>query len=282
MSLEYKFENRGTVQVRPTGSDKRSPCWYMLVALLLLFTALAGWLFFSGYLTPASSSSGIHAVTLRGKMDEQERLLTEQAASIRELEAKLASAKRDADVQTAANAELTRKFSATEADLTTERGKLALYEEILSPEGLEQGVHLQYFGIKERLVDDDGKKINGKHLYNYHLVLANIRGGDTAVKGSYSIAISGKQNGKAASVLHKDVTPDNEKVLSTFDVKHYQSLEGNLVFPKDFVPESVKVKVSLDSGETPERLTKSYDWSSFNKISAAKSESDLTVSTTKE
>lgn len=280
MSFEYKFENRGTVQVRPTGSDKRNPCWYMLLGVLLLSTALVGWFFFSGYLTPASSTGGIHAVTLGGKMNEQEKLIAEQITTIRDLEAKLASTKRDADVQTAANAELTRKFSATEADLTTERGKLALYEEILSPEGLEQGLHLQYFGVKERLVDSDGKKITGKHLYQYHLVLANIKGGDTAVKGSYSIAISGKQNGKAASVLHKDVTPDNEKVLSTFDVKHYQSLEGNLVFPKDFVPESVKVKVNPDSGDIPERLSKSYDWSSFNKISATKS--DLTVSTTKE
>ena len=36
MSLEYRFENRGTVQVRPTGSDKKSPCWYLLASVLLL------------------------------------------------------------------------------------------------------------------------------------------------------------------------------------------------------------------------------------------------------
>ena len=266
--------------MRPVGSDKRSPCWYMLIGMLLLLTALAGWFFLSGYLTPASSTGVIHAVTLRGKMDEQEKLLASQTTTISELEAKLASSKRGEEVQLAANAELTRKFAAAEADLTGQRGKLALYEEILSPEGLEQGLHLQHFGVKERLVDSDGKKINGQRLYQYHLVLANIRGGDTAFKGSYSIVISGKQNGKAASVLHKDVTPDNEKVLSSFDVKHYQSLEGNLVFPKDFVPESVKVKVSLESGETPERLSKSYDWSTFSKVSATTT--DLTVSTTKE
>jgi hypothetical protein len=280
MSLEYKFENRGTVQVRPTGSDKRSPCWYMLLGILLLLTALAGWLFFSGYMTPANATGGIHAMTLRGKMDEQEKLIAKQVTSITELEAKLASSKRDAEVQVAANEELKRKFSAAEADLTAQHDKMALYEEILSPEGLEQGLHLQYFGVKERLVDNDGKKLNGQHLYQYHLVLANIRGGDAAMKGSYTIAISGKQDGKSASVLHKDVTPSGEKVTTAFDVKHYQSLEGNLVFPKDFVPESVKVKVSLDSGETPERLTKSYDWASFNKVSATAA--DLTVSTTKE
>lgn len=281
MSLEYKFENRGTVQVRPTGIDKRSPCWYMLIGVLLLLTALAGWLFFSGYMTPANASGGIHAVTLRGKMDEQERLLAQQTATIRELEDKLASAKRDEDVQVVANEELKRKFAAAEADLTVQRGKLALYEEILSPAGLEQGLHLQHFAVKERLVDNDGKKINGMRVYQYHLVLAHIRGGEEVIKGSYSIAISGKQDGKPASVLHKDVTPAGEKANTAFEVKHYQSLEGNLVFPKDFVPESVKVKVTLASGETPERLAKSYEWSSFsNKVSAVAT--DSTASITKE
>lgn len=279
MSLEYKFENRGTVQVRPTGSDKRSPCWYMLIGTGLLLLALLGWQFFSGYLTPANSN-GIHALTLRGKMDEQEKLIEKQTVSIRELEDQLATAKREKEVQVVANEELSRKFAAAESDLSGQRDKLALYEEILSPAGLEPGLHLQHFGVKERLVDNDGKKLNGQHLYQYHLVLANIRGGDTAVQGSFSIAISGKQDGKPASVMHKDVTPSGEKALSAFDVKHYQSLEGNLLFPKDFVPEEVKVKVTLASGETPERLTKSYDWASFNKVGSKTT--DLTVSTKEE
>ncbi len=85
MALEYKFENRGTVQVRPTGSDKRNPCWYMLIAALLLVLMMATWLLFSGYLTPVDSS-GAHAVTLRGRMDEQERLLTKQLTDIKALE----------------------------------------------------------------------------------------------------------------------------------------------------------------------------------------------------
>lgn len=284
MKMEYTFENRGTVQVRPVGGSslRRNSCWYALLGMVLLLLALAGWLFFSGYLTPVNSL-GIHAVTLRGKMDEQEKLIEKQATTIRDLEGKLASAKRGEEVQVAANDELNRKFAAAEADLAGQRDKLALYEEILSPAGLEQGVHIQHFAVKERLVDTDGKKLNGQRMYQYHLVLANIRGGDAGVKGSYSIAISGKQDGKAASVMHKDVTPPSEKSLAEFDVKHYQSLEGNLLFPKDFTPEGVKVRVSLASGETPERLTKSYDWATFSKVSDQTTKAaDFTVSTTKE
>ncbi|EIJ35990.1 DUF6776 family protein [Thiothrix nivea] len=280
MSLEYKFENRGTVQVRPTGSDKRSPCWYMLIGTGLLMLAMLGWLFFSGYLTPVNSSGGIQALTLRGKMNEQERLIEKQASNIHGLEEQLASAKRDQEVQLAANEELRKKFSAAETDLSAQRDKLALYEGILSPEGLEQGLHIQHFSIKERLVDKDGNKVNGDHLYQYHLVLANIRSGDAAVKGSFSIAITGQQDGKDVTVTQKDVAPKDEKALTTFDVKHYQGLEGKLLLPKNFEPESVKVKISPAEGDTPERLAKSYDWASFSKAGSVTKASEVTVSTT--
>ncbi|MBU0655246.1 MAG: hypothetical protein KJ914_08965 [Gammaproteobacteria bacterium] len=275
MSLEYKFENRGTVQVRPTGSDKRTPCWYMLLGVLLLLLALAAWMFFSGYLTPADSS-GVHALTLRGKMNEQEKLIKKQSGTILDLEEQLASAKREQQVQIVANEELSKKFAAVAADLSSEREKLVLYEEILSPAGLEQGLHIQHFGIKPRLVDAEGKKVEQK-LYQYHLVLAQIRSGDTVLDGKYVITIAGQQDGRTVTVTQRDVTPEGEKIQDAFAVKHYQSLEGNLVFPKDFRPESVKLRVTLAEGDSPDRLTKSYDWATFNK-----SADNLTVSTREE
>ena len=266
MSLEYKFENRGTVQVRPIGSDKRSPCWYILATLLILMLAVGVGLFLSGYLTPISSS-GAHAITFRGKIDEQERLITQQAASIKQMEEQMAAIKREKQVQDAANAELNKKLAATSADLATEREKLVLYDGILSPDGLEGGLHIQHFGIKPRLVDQDGKK--AESLYQYHLVLANIKAGDVSLEGDFTITISGKQDGKTVTVTQTDVTPTREKALTHFAVKHYQSLEGNFLFPGNFTPESVKLKVSPAVGDAPERLTKSYDWATFNDSNAS-------------
>jgi hypothetical protein len=269
MSLEYRFDNRGTVQVHHTGSDKRSPCWYILASLLLLVLIVGGWLFFSGYLTPADSS-GAPAMSVRGKLDEQDKLLKQQATTIKELEGKLTSVQREQQVQLAANDELSKKFAGAAADLSAAREKLALYEGILSPSGLDQGLHIQHFGIKKSLVDRDGKKADEKQgLYQYQLVLAQIKGGDTALEGTFSITITGKQDGKTVTVTQTDVTPSGDKPLSAFAVKHYQSIEGNLVFPKDFTPESVKLKVSPASGDVPDRLTKSYDWATFNDSNAS-------------
>ena len=266
MSLEYKFDNRGTVQVRPIGSDKRSPCWYILATSLILLLITGIWLFFSGYLTPVDSS-GTHALTLRGKMDEQERLINQQMTTMKQIEEELAAVKREKQVQDAANAELNKKLAAVSADLAAEREKLVLYDGILSPDGLEGGLHIQHFALKPRLVDQEGKKTDS--LYQYHLVLANIKGGDSTLEGQFNITISGKQDGKHVSVTQADVTPKGEKVLTHFAVKHYQSLEGNFLFPRNFTPESVKLSVSPATGDTPERLTKSYDWATFNDSNAS-------------
>lgn len=263
MSLEYRFENRGTVQVRPTGSDKRGPCWYILASTVLLGLIVAAWLFFSGYLTPVGSD-GAPAMSLRGKLDEQEKLLEKQAATLHDLEEQLASARREQQVQVVANEELDKKLSVATTELATARENLVLYEGILSPSGLDQGLHIQHFGIRKRLVDTEGNKTDGQQeLYRYHLVLAHIRGGDVTLEGSYTINLTGKQDGKTVTVTQKDLTPPHEEPVTTFAVKHYQSLEGNLQLPKDFKPESVKIKVSPASGEAPERLAKSYDWETF-------------------
>jgi hypothetical protein len=275
MTLEYKFENRGVTQVRPTGSDKRSPCWYMLAAVLTLSVVGGAWLFLSGYLTPVDSN-GAHAVTLRGKMAEQESLIEKQTADIKALEDQLTTAKREQQVQVAANDELSKKYATASADLAAEREKMVLYEGIMTPSALEQGLHIQSFGIKPSMIDKDGKKTD--KLHHYHLVLSNItKGGDSTVDGKYSITITGKQGGKSATVTQNDVTPEGEKATSAFSVKHYQSLEGDILFPKDFTPESVKLKVSPSAGEAPDRLTKTYDWATVSKPI-----SDAEASTNKE
>lgn len=259
MSLEYRFENRSTVQVRPSQPEKRNPCWYVVIALGLVLFGLVGWMFFSGYFTPMDST-GAHALTLRGKMNEQTRLIKQQTEQLQSLEDQLAATKRDKQVQEVANHELNKKLALAESNLAVEREKLVLYEGILSPEGLEPGLHIQHFALKPRLVDDNGQKVAANTRYHYHVVLANIRAGEASVGGTYTITLTGKRNGETVNLTQKDITPNGTEPNAQFMVKHYQSLEGNLLIPKDFIPQSVKLTVTPDGGETPDRLTQHYNW----------------------
>lgn len=157
MALEYRFDHRGNVELQ--SGRKRSYCWWYFLIFILLQAGLAGWLYFSGYLTPVDSVGSVQALSLRGKMNEQERLLKIQAENITRLESQFVSAQRSEKIQQVANESLRQQLGAAETALAESRERLLLYEEVLSPQSLEQGLRVLHLGIRQLLIDESGEKI---------------------------------------------------------------------------------------------------------------------------
>lgn len=273
MSLEYRIDHRGVVQLQ--AARQRNFCWPLLAVLLLLLLLIAAWLYISGYLTPVDSTTGTQAVSLRGKMNEQTRLLEEQKQQIIKLESQAASATRSEQVQTTANEELRRRLAALETELAEAKDNMLLYEGILSPKSVESGLTIRHFGLKPRAVDAKGNKLPHDQFYQYQLVLSNVRGSDAGIAGQYNVEIKGL---KAASKVNLQLTDmlmkstEQNQDVNRFSLKYYQRFEGTIELPPDFIPEQVLVTLRPDSGANP--VTKSYDWQSFNlsKKSAASKE----------
>lgn len=273
MSLEYRIDHRGVVQLQT--ARQRNFCWPLLAILVLLLLLLAAWLYVSGYLTPVDSTTGTQALSLRGKVNEQARQLQEQKQQIIQLESQAASAIRSEQVQTTANEELRRRLAALEAELSEAKDNMLLYEGIMSPKSVESGLTIRHFGMKPRLVDLEGNKLAHDRFYQYQLVLANVRGSDAGVAGRYNLEIKGlkvasKVNLQLTDLLMKS-TEQNQDV-NRFSLKYYQRFEGTIELPPEFIPEQVIVTLRPDSGANA--VTKSYDWQSFNlsKKSAASKE----------
>ncbi|MEZ5449306.1 MAG: DUF6776 family protein [Thiolinea sp.] len=173
MALEYRFDHRGNVELH-TGY-KRSYCWLYFLLFVLLEVGVAAWLYLSGYLIPADSDNNntVQALSLRGKVNEQERLLTKQAEQLVRLESQVAVAQRSEKIQITTSEALRDKLMLAESELGEARERLLLYEEILSPQALEEGLNIQHLGIKRRLIDNQGKKLAHDRYYQYYLVLTN-------------------------------------------------------------------------------------------------------------
>lgn len=263
MSLEYRIDHRGVVQVQ--AARRPSFCWPLLVALLLLLVVIAAWLYVSGYLTPVNSTDGTQALSLCGKMNEQARLLEEQHQQIIKLESQAASASRSEQVQTTANEALRRRLALIETELADVKDNLLLYEDILSPKAVESGLSIRYFGLKPRLIDTEGNKLEHERVYLYQLVVANVRGGETEVSGQYNVEIKGLKTGVKLNLQLSDLrvksTEQNQDV-NRFSLKYYQRFEGIIELPPDFTPEQVLVTLRPESGANP--VTKRYDWQIFN------------------
>jgi len=262
MSLEYRVDHRGHVELQAPRKRPRC-CFYLSLVLALLLLAL-GWLIFNGYLLPSGSVGSLRAFTLHGQLTEQKRLLAEREEDIVQLESQVAAAQRERQIQESANKKLRRKLLLAEGELAEASQRLVLYEDILTPsEETPQGLQVRHLGLQERTLDEDGNPLEGGRFYQYHLVLAHVRGGDAVVSGRFAIKLTGKLDGKehelALAEMSEAVEPQPEL---KFSLKYYQSIEGTLALPPGFAPEKVIV-VLTPEGNSNATVTESYDWNSF-------------------
>ena len=268
MSLEYRFDHRGNVELQSAGS-KRSLCWLYFLLFILFQLGGGGWLYFSGYLTPIDSEGSVQALSLRGKMNEQERLLAKQSEQILRLESKVATAQRSESIQNTSNEALRDKLILAETELAESRERLLLYEEILAPETLEKGLNIQYLDIKSLLIDDEGKKLVHDRYYQYHLILTNVRGGDELVNGRFNLSIQGEKNNNPVSLKLSDIVVKTEGKQQNadsdykFSLKYYQGLEGSIELPEGFNPQQVTVQLIPATGKSGKKVTRKYDWETF-------------------
>ncbi|MGB1254732.1 MAG: DUF6776 family protein [Thiolinea sp.] len=273
MSLEYRFDHRGNVELQ-SGRQKRSLCWLYFLLFILLQLGVATWLYFSGYLTPVDSEGSVQALSLRGKMDEQERLIAKQSQEIVRLESQVATAQRAEAIQSTSNAVLRDKLVLAETELAESREHLLLYEEILSPQSLEKGLNIRYLDIKRLLIDGEGKKLAHDRYYQYHLILTNVRGDDALVKGKFSLSVRGEKDGKSLTLKLKELVADNKNKQQSgnrFALKYYQGLEGNIELPEGFKPQQVTIVLIPVAGK---KVTRQYSWDAFElaKISTTSKE----------
>lgn len=265
MSLEYRFDHRVNAELQPA-AHKRSLCWLYFILFVLLQLCFVVWLYLSGYLTPVDAKGGVQALSLRGKVEEQERLLAKQADEIARLEARVATVQRSESIQTTSNEVLRDKLVLAETELAESRERLLLYEEVLAPPAVKRGLNVQYLDIKRSLIDAEGKKLAHDRRYQYHLILTNVRGAEALVKGRFDLTLSGEQQGKPLSLPLKDLALTASKgkqaasADNTFAFKHYQGLEGAIELPDDFKPRQITIELIPEMGK---KVRRQYAWDAF-------------------
>lgn len=265
MALEYKFDHKGNATLQ-AAEPKRNYCWLIFLLSWLLVLGVGSYLFYGGYLTPAdlSSEHNILQSNLRGKLNEQERLLKQQTETVTRLETQLASAQRAKLIQDEANKTLRRQLGTMELKLVEAQRKSVLYESILAPDELKDGLNIQHFGVQLVLMDQEGNSLKEKSIYKYHLVLTNIRNQNSArIKGDFLLQVAGQQDGKARKLEHTALALSDEKSLKTFSLKYYQSLEGHFKLPEGFQPLSIKVMINPSVGA---KVSTKFAWDDVNKL----------------
>ncbi|MFI4921709.1 MAG: DUF6776 family protein [Gammaproteobacteria bacterium] len=184
------------------------------------------------------------AVALQDVLDQAQ----EDNTSLKE---QIAVLERERDVDTSTSQQVQTSIQELQRKLTDVQEELAFYRGIVSPSAGEEGVRVQSLKFAGG---------GAPRLYHYRLVLIQARTRELRISGSVDMHIYGSQQGKPVILDARDIAPGTKPPFG-FAFQYFQSLEGDVFLPADFMPGRVEVSVH-ESGRDP--VQQNFDWSSVS------------------
>ena len=167
------------------------------------------------------------------------------------LKEQIAVLERERDVDTSTSQQVQGSLQELQRKLTDVQEELAFYRGIVSPASGEEGVRVQSLKFAGG---------GAPRLYHYRLVLIQVRTRELRISGNVAVHIYGSELGKPVILDARDIAPGTKPPFG-FAFQYFQSLEGDVFLPADFMPGRVEVSVH-ENGRDP--VQQSFDWSSVS------------------
>ncbi|GAC15045.1 DUF6776 family protein [Aliiglaciecola lipolytica] len=143
---------------------------------------------------------------------------------------------------------LLEKGLSNEARLKEE---IQFYQRVMAPELEQDGFLIEAFDIKKSLSD---------RAYWFELVLMQQDKIKNVVKGTVEINVIGSEDGKPRQYKLSELLTEESPSLS-FSFKYFQTIQGEMILPKNFSPEKVQVKSTIfQFNRKRGELEKTFDW----------------------
>lgn len=245
----------------PTPKDKTT-CLISIFSALLILGLIGFSLYQKNYwgFTDEIKAQQLAAVEASRGKETAIANLQQLQIKFNDLKKELIALSRESTIQQATNKELNRKLLRLEDELTATKKKQLLYKEILAADDLGKGLQIRHFSLQ---------KMSGsaEHLYHYTLVLSQAKSGKKIRKGQFIIRIQGVEKGTKKTYNHRELTVDGIEAEKNFSLKHYQSLEGDIVLPKGYEPSKITIWI-IPSDKKLKTQRKSYQWAPLTKSNA--------------
>jgi len=128
--------------------------------------------------------------------------------------------------------------------------EIAFYRGIVSPVETASGLNITSMEVIS-LGNNSG--------YHFKLVLTQVMKNDKTVKGKASLSVDGILDGTQKTLSLKQLSGGHIKQLK-LKFKYFQNFEGDIVFPKNFIPSRLIVNI-YPKGKGRSRIKKTFRWS---------------------
>ena len=227
-------------QITLRGTPQRS-AWVRLAVLAvawLLSLLLVGWL--------AARYASPDAGGLRERLRQSERTVAAQRAQIEELRQRQATLEASDKISRAANTEVQASLAERDEEIAGLRADVAFYERLV-------GATSQRKGLSAHSVEFSAESAGS---WNYRAVLTQNLNRGAISQGQLRFSVEGVRGGKLATLGWDELHNTTGTPGQDYSFRYFQELGGNVMLPKDFTPQRVRVSLRGASGS----VEQNFDW----------------------
>lgn len=173
--------------------------------------------------------------------------VNEEQQAAAELLAQVARYKREAQIEREAGRVLQMELISMRKEGDELRNEVALLRSLISTK--RGSLYIKRFEIHST---ETGNR------YQYQLIVAQALDNVGTTKGKLSISILGKLDGKDKRIDLKQFSEDAAASIA-LSFKHYQEVNGVIVLPDGFVPESVEMEIQPKNTKLS-KMNKQFAW----------------------
>ena len=222
--------------------------WLLASILFISLGTLAGFGF--GYYH-------IHKVeeSFKDSFSEQRILLTELSAENLELKRQVAILERSGLLDQRVNETDQKTLSSLRDQLATLEQDLSFYKNVILKETDNTGLMISEWSLK---------RTSKSNRYRYKLaVRQQDADGDTYLNGHVNVNLVGTQNGSNVVYALSEVSKEQEQTDIKLRFKFFQDIEGELILPKNFLPEYVNI-FGVEINPVRKTIDRDYPWIEAN------------------
>ena len=172
--------------------------------------------------------------------------LRAQQRRIESLEQQVATLSRSDQISRDANRDLQATVSERDEEIAGLRADVAFYERLVGSTAQRKGLNVHSI---EFAPTEAGS-------WNYRAVLTQNLNRGAISQGQLRFSIEGVRAGKLATLDWGDLNQRDDAPGQDYSFRYFQELGGNVMLPKDFTPQRVRVSLRGASGS----VEQNFDW----------------------
>jgi hypothetical protein len=127
---------------------------------------------------------------------------------------------------------------------------ITFYKSIMAPSENEKGLRVERVELSGTV---------NKRRFRYKVVMTQVADNSSYISGSVSINLLGVRDGTKETISFETLSKQVESGGIPFRFRYFQNINGEIVVPRDLVPEQIEV-IAQSKGRKATRLEKRFDW----------------------